>query len=85
MQTVLANTVSEKQGEMIMTIAEQLRHEGELAGIEIGRLEGWQEGTYHTAANFKALGISYDIIQQATGLSLDEIERLDASSQKLDS
>ena len=36
-QTVFADSMSEEQGGLIMTIAEQLRKEGQSAGIEIGR------------------------------------------------
>ncbi len=72
-----------------MTIAEQLRQEGRIAGIEIGRKEGQMAGIEigrkeerrQTALNLKSLGLSSDIIQQATGLSEAEIDRLDISER----
>ena len=49
--------------------------EGREEGLEIGREEGYKE-KLQTAANLKKLGVSVDIIAQATGLSVDEIEKL---------
>ena len=40
-----------------------------------GRKEGAQEERFRTASNFKKLGVSVEIIAQATGLSVEEIER----------
>ncbi|PIE68862.1 MAG: hypothetical protein CSA21_04820 [Deltaproteobacteria bacterium] len=59
-----------------MDLVEQIRQEGWNAG----RLNGRQEGTRKTATNLKAMGMSSDIIQQATGLSLEEIDLLDTTS-----
>ena len=50
--------------------------EGLAAGHAEGRAEGRAEGILATARNMKSLGLSQDIIQQATGLTLDEIETL---------
>ncbi len=87
-QNVFSDSLSKQQGELIMTIAEQLRQEGQMAGIEIGRQEGRQEGRYEgryeTAVNLKLLGLSSDIIQQATGLSPEEIDQLDISGKSKD-
>ena len=41
-----------------------------------GRAEGRAEAILATARNMKSLGLPQDIIQQATGLTLDEIENL---------
>nr|WP_319393634.1 Rpn family recombination-promoting nuclease/putative transposase [uncultured Desulfobacter sp.] len=38
--TLVSNTLSEKKGDIIMTLAEQLRKEGHAQGIEQGLLEG---------------------------------------------
>ena len=47
-----------------------------LDGKEEGHQEGLAEGHRETAANLKKLGVSPDIIAEATGLSLEEIEAL---------
>ena len=41
-----------------------------------GRAEGLAEGRLSTARNLKKLDIAPDTIAQATGLSLEEIEKL---------
>lgn len=41
-----------------------------------GREEGWAEGRWDMARNLKKIGISTDIISQASGLSAEEIENL---------
>ena len=41
---------------------------------ERGREEGTQEEKLRTAANFKKLGVSVEVIAQATGLSVEEID-----------
>ena len=41
-----------------------------------GRAEGLAEGRLSTARNLKKLGIAPDTIARATGLSLEEIEKL---------
>jgi len=50
--------------------------EGLEIGLEKGREEGREKGVYLTALNFKNLGISVEIIAQATGLSAEEIEAM---------
>ena len=47
-----------------------------LEGLREGRLEGIQEGHLNMAKKLKALGISFDVIQASSGLSLEEIEKL---------
>lgn len=47
-----------------------------LEGHAEGRMEGRAEGKLEDARNLKQLGVSIDIIAQATGLSLEEIEHL---------
>ena len=46
-------------------------------GIAIGKQEGLKEGLHQTACNMKALGLSFDVISKATGLSETEIRLLD--------
>ena len=41
-----------------------------------GKIEGKAENNIETAKNFKKLGVSSDIIAQATGLDLETIEKL---------
>ena len=50
--------------------------EGMEEGMKEGRKEGRKEGKLEDARNFKRLGVSPDIISQATGLSLEEIAKL---------
>ena len=45
-------------------------------GIEEGLQQGRMETNLENARNLKALGVSFDIIAQATGLALDVIEKL---------
>ena len=45
-------------------------------GKSLGLAEGSRQKALEDAANFKHLGVSLDIIAQATGLSKAEIERL---------
>ena len=64
----------------IYTEREEGRLEGRAEGLEEGRLEGRLEGAEEknrdNARSMKALGVSPDIINQVTGLSLEEIEDL---------
>lgn len=50
--------------------------EGEQKGKLEGKLEGEHEGRLDSAKNLKQLGVSIDLISQATGLSKDEIDKL---------
>ena len=64
----------------IYTEREEGRLEGRAEGLEEGRLEGRLEGAEEknrdNARSMKALGVSPDIINQVTGLSMEEIEKL---------
>lgn len=55
---------------------EKGREEGRTEGREEGRTEGREEERLKNAQNFKQLGINAEIIAQATGLTLEEIEKL---------
>jgi len=48
----------------------------EMAVLETAEQKGIREGVKQTAKNFKALGVSVEIIIQATGLTQEEIEKL---------
>ena len=41
-----------------------------------GLKEGIKEGTLQSARNFKLLGVDTDTIAKATGLTIEEVERL---------
>ena len=45
-------------------------------GMVQGRKEGKTEGKIETARNLKQLGVSIDVIAQATGLSEEKIQQL---------
>jgi predicted transposase/invertase (TIGR01784 family) len=45
--------------------------------METAKAEGIAEGTTKTALNLKRIGVDYETIAKATGLSLEEINRLD--------
>ena len=63
---------------------EEALQEGEAKGFSLGIAQGKQEGisagshqkALQDAANFKRLGVSIEIIAQATGLTEAEIEQL---------
>lgn len=59
-----------------MTIAEQLRQEGEQRGILKGRQEGRQETTTELARKFLANGVDRSIVKLSTGLSDQELDKL---------
>ena len=50
--------------------------EGEARGKSLGLAEGSRQKALQDASNFKRLGVSLDIIAQATGLSQAEVEAL---------
>ena len=68
------------QNDVISTAKEEGVMEGEKIGREKGRKEGMIEGEMRermkNASNLKNLGIAPEIIAQATGLALEEIEKL---------
>ncbi len=73
---------------IIKTEREDGRKEGRMEGLEKGRKEGLEKGRkeglekgrkerqFEIARNLKALGQTTQIISQATGLSVEEIEKL---------
>ena len=73
---------------LVNTIERDARNDGWKAGLiqgkslglvegkSLGIAEGSRQKALEDAANFKHLGVSLDIIAQATGLSKTEIERL---------
>ncbi len=52
------------------------RIEGMQDGIKKGMQKGMQKSTMNNAKNFKALGVDLEIIAKATGLSIEEVEKL---------
>ena len=52
---------------------------GVIKGIEIGRAEGRAEGIMLTAKNLKSMGLSIADIIKATGLSENDIMKLQAN------
>ena len=72
----LDNVVITARGEGRLEGRAEGRLEGRLEGRAEGRLEGRAEGKLEDAKNLKRLGVSPNIISQATGLSLEEIAKL---------
>lgn len=54
------------------------RREGRAEGLEEGRAEGIAEGRADVARKMKEMGSSVDFIIQVTGLSAEELEKLDS-------
>ena len=56
------------------------KEEGRAEGLEMGRSEGFEKGRseekLENARKFKELGVSTEIIMQATGLTIEEINNL---------
>ena len=50
--------------------------EGETKGLARGRVEGLQEGRVEVARSLKGLGVPFETIVKATGLSESEIAAL---------
>ncbi|MDQ1350559.1 MAG: hypothetical protein QG657_861 [Acidobacteriota bacterium] len=63
-------------GNIMETLAQQLRDEGRRIGIEEGMKEGMKEGKRNTAWELLKRGIDMDIIAAATGLAKKELEKL---------
>ena len=59
-------------GDIMQTLAEQLKQEG----IKIGEEKGKVKKAIETAENLLEMGIDIDLISKATGLSKEEIEKL---------
>ena len=80
----MTETISEKGVEIAMTTAQKIKKEGINEGINLGRMEGIKEGIKEglkeglktTAKNLLNLGMTYNVIATATGLSIAEIENL---------
>ena len=64
------------QNDVLNTAKMEGRMEGRLEGRLEGRMGGRMEERLENARNFKKMGVSPDIIAQATGLSLEEINGL---------
>lgn len=64
------------QNDVLNTAKMEGRMEGRMEGLKEGRQEGRMEERLANARNFKKMGVSPDIIAQATGLSLEEINGL---------
>ena len=71
-------------GEIMETLAQQLREEGRKIGVEEGMEKGMEkgkkEGKLETARGLIKNGIDFEVIARATGLSREEIEKLAAST-----
>ncbi|HEB4872321.1 TPA: hypothetical protein R0C45_000451 [Kluyvera ascorbata F0526] len=69
-----------EQKEKMMTIAERLREEGHLAGLQVGVQQGLQQGIQQEAQRIARTMLENDIdsalVQLITGLSADELEAL---------
>lgn len=73
----LINThISEETGEKIMTLAEQLKLEGEMRGELKGKVEGKLEGKLETAQEMIAQGLDLNLIAKVTRLPLEKIKAL---------
>lgn len=64
------------QNDVLDTAKMEGRAEGRAEGRTEGLAEGRAEGMLETARKFKLAGASLELIVQATGLSVEEIERL---------
>ena len=81
---ILENGLSEKTREGVMTVAEQLRQEGWLAGIAEseakearGKVEGKIEALRTMALKLLREGMSIDRVAELTELSEDDIEKIE--------
>ena len=64
------------QNDVLDTAKLEGRIEGLAEGRAEGRAEGITEGLLQTARNLKSMGMPAEVIQKATGLSIEEIEKL---------
>ena len=72
----IANQVSRKGSELIMTLAEQLRQEGRLEGKLEGKLEGRLETTTEIIKNALAMSMKAEDIIKLTGLTMEELDKI---------
>ncbi|POW56066.1 hypothetical protein C3408_15110 [Candidatus Pantoea alvi] len=70
-----------QQKDALMTIAEQLKQKGRLEGKLEGILEGRREGTLKVARSLLKMNMPREAIMQATGLSEEELNRLQAAQR----
>ena len=76
MQDRVENAMREGREKGMREGREEGMKEGREEGMKEGMKEGKKEGKLEDAQNLKRLGVSLDIISQATGLSLGDIENL---------
>ena len=67
--------------DVIMNLAEQWQQQGIQKGRQEGLHEGLQKGKQETAKQMLARGMSHQVVQEITGLTAQEVERL---QQELD-
>ncbi len=72
----VAKRLTDKGREIFMSVADQLRKEGEIKGIEKGIQEGEIKGKKEVAKRMLQLNMNEEQIIAVTGLSKDEIERI---------
>lgn len=65
-----------EQKEKMMTIAERLREEGHLAGLQVGVQQGIQQEAQRIARTMLENGIDSALVQLITGLSAEELASL---------
>ena len=75
-----ANEEKRREYMLIQSFEMDARRAGMQEGIAQGRNEGFADGSrqkaLQNAGNLKQLGVSIDIITQATGLTKEEVESL---------
>jgi len=55
---------------------QKTKEEGRLEGEQIGALRGKLEGKLESARNFLRLGVAPEVVAQASGISLEEVQQL---------
>ena len=73
---ILRDNINTERAEGRAEGREEGRAEGRVEGRAEGRAEGQQEERLKNARNLKQLGVSSEIIMQATGLSKEELEKI---------
>ena len=73
---ILRDNINTERAEGRAEGREEGRAEGREEGRAEGRVEGQQEERLKNARNLKQLGVSSEIIMQATGLSKEELEKI---------
>lgn len=73
---ILRDNINTERAEGRAEGREEGRAEGREEGRAEGRVEGQQEERLKNARNLKQLGVSPEIIMQATGLSKEELEKI---------